>query len=186
MRIAGPHVVLLDKPDWNGTDLRIALNAVSVLALGRDCEALFVSVGASDTTAANPEGTSRTTVPAAPTASGNDALFLFALMELGSDLARIGAALMVRIRAIYPGALIPTEKPRRFIETPDNFWGIEVQPRKMMIKLIVRSSQERLRDCGLVYESERPPAYFSMRIQTDHDIEPAMRFLELAERSTDP
>jgi hypothetical protein len=79
--------------------------------------------------------------------------------------------------------LARTGSVRRFVETPDNFWGVEIQPRVGAIKLTVRAEEAKLKQAGLPYQSERPPSYFAIRsVRHDSDVETAMTFLALAER----
>ncbi|MCE9524327.1 MAG: hypothetical protein K8S25_18050 [Alphaproteobacteria bacterium] len=67
----------------------------------------------------------------------------------------------------YPGVLAETENFKKFVETPDNFWGVEIQPRLGAIKLIVRADEERMKASGLAYQSDRPPSYWAMRVRED-------------------
>ena len=154
LRVAGPHVVLVTNPAWNGRELQAPYLGVSVLALGAGDDAIYVRAGGG---AATPPETPAAPQSAAP-ATGDDNVFIDALAQLGTDLERIGRALMARIRARYPGALAQTENFKKFVETPDNFWGVEIQPRVGAIKLIVRADEERMKASGLPYQSERPPA----------------------------
>lgn len=194
LKIAGPHVLLLERPAWNGADLKAPFTGVSVLALGHGEVAIFLSTdaGAPTHTAAAPPQAVAPDGGQDPAATplphrrrrntGDDEMFVYGLNEMGADMARIGRALLARIRATYDGALSHTGYPRKFVETPDNFWGVEIQPRRRAIKLTVRSSEERLKDSGLPYESERPPSYYAMRICEDRDIETALKLLTFAIR----
>jgi hypothetical protein len=98
-------------------------------------------------------------------------------------MVRVGRALLTRIRALYDGALARAAgSPRLFVETPDNFWSVEIQPRRQAIKLVVRTTEEKLLRAGLPYDSERPPSYWAMKIVGDGDVESALRFIALATR----
>jgi hypothetical protein len=98
-------------------------------------------------------------------------------------MVRVARALMTRVRQAYAGALVRTESPRRFVETPDNFWGVEIQPRKGTVKLVVRTSEAKLKASGIAYQSERPPSYFAVLIQFDGDVETALKCLSIASLS---
>lgn len=173
LKIAGPHLVLLSEPVWTGRELRARVGGVTVVALGNGEAAVFLSA-----TTEEPSPFGQTTIGDA----GDDNAFFGELAVLGSDMDRIGRALIARIRSRFAGALARTERPRRFVERPDNFWGIEIQRRAAALKLIVRAREERLAAAGLPYESERPPTYFAMTVRSDTDMDPALRFLELADR----
>jgi len=191
LRIAGPHVLVLDRPLWNGMVLTAAFHGVSVVALGTTGRAIYlangagarVGEGAAPVESAKDERAAL--VPRDPRPaklSSDDEMFVYGLDEIGSDMARVGRALMARIRQIYPGALQRTDNPRRFVETPDNFWGVEVQPRKQAVKLTVRADEAKLKAAGLPYQLERPPSYFAIKIQNDGDVEMALKFLAHADR----
>jgi hypothetical protein len=188
LKNTGPHVVPLDAAAWNGAELRAPFEGVRVAVLGAGDAAIYLSAAAAGTTHAN--GAPNAGVPgedaALPTqlqhGPGDDDAFVAALDEIGSDMARTGKALIARIRDRHAGALRRTPTPRLFVETPDNFWSVEVQPRRCAIKLVVRTSEERLLRAGLAYESERPPSYWAMKIYNDSNIEAALRFLDTATR----
>jgi len=204
LKIAGPHVVLLQRPAWNGAALKAPFENVSVLALGQGEAAIYLSAEAgarravahaiaaapADAPAATAApvtseiatpAPAREPTPRRPGDSGDDEAFIAGLDEIGSDMVRTGRALLTRIRALHDGALARTAgNPRLFVETPDNFWSVEIQPRRQAIKLVVRTTEEKLRRAGLPYDSERPPSYWAMKIYGDCDVETALRFLTLA------
>ena len=193
LKIAGPHVLLLQRPAWDGQVLKAPFDGVSVLALGSGEAAIFLSAAdaraatGDDHATTSPEAAAEAPAPSLaphrPGDTGDDEAFITELNEIGSDMARTGRALMTRIRAIHDGALARAASPRLFVETPDNFWSVEIQPRRQAIKLVVRTTEEKLLRAGLPYDSERPPSYWSMKIYGDGDVETALEFLALAARS---
>jgi hypothetical protein len=142
--------------------------------LGSEETALFFRAAADADASARDGGATAPAGPAPPERNG-DAAFVADLDYLGTDMVRVGTALLARIRAVYPGRLTPAGAARLYVETPDNFWSVEVQPRRGAIKLVVRA--------GLPYESERPPSYWAMKVCGDGDIETALRFLAVATRA---
>lgn len=185
LKIAGPHVVLMERPAWNGAALSAPFAGVSLLALGQGEAAIFLSADAGRAAAARETPATTAAIAVPPQVPrrhrdrGADETFVHACEELGPDMVRVARALVERIRDAHDGALGPTDHPRKFVETPDNFWGVEVQPRRRAIKLIVRASEERLLAAGLRYEAERPPAYWAMRVHADADVETALKFVAL-------
>jgi hypothetical protein len=180
LRGAGPHVVMLTAPAWNGAELKAGFDGVSVVALGAGATAIFLSAAA-PATAPEPAPAEQTAIE--PAATNDDAAFVSECAQLGSDMERVAAALIARIRATHAGALKRQTNPRLFVETPDNFWSVEIQPRRGAIKLIVRTREDHLLRAGLPYEAERPPSYWAMKIEGDGDIEAALRFLATATRA---
>lgn len=189
LRSGGPHVVMLAKPAWNGMELRAPFDGVNVVALGAGETAIFLGVTAAAplarasgtatplarSAAPEPEAEQRTSEPAGV---NDDAAFVAECAQLGSEMERVAGALIARIRATHAGALKRQTNPRLFVETPDNFWSVEIQPRRGAIKLVVRTREDDLLRAGLPYEAERPPSYWAMKIYGDGDIEAALRFLE--------
>ncbi len=198
LRSAGPHVVLLTAPAWNGAELRAPFDGVSVVALGAGERAIFLATAATAPACGPPSATKAppanpappapgpTPAPAPtaaePAATSDDAAFVAECAQLGSEMERVAGALIARIRATHKGALKRQTNPRLFVETPDNFWRVEIQPRAVAIKLVVRTDEDALLRAGLPYQSERPPSYFAMKIYNDGDIETALQFLAVATR----
>jgi len=190
LKIAGPHVLLLQRPAWDGQVLKAPFDGVSVLALGSTEAAIFLSAAdaraatGDDHVTASPEAAAETPAPSPaprrPGDTGDDEAFIAELNEIGSDMARTGRALMTRIRALHDGALARAASPRLFVETPDNFWSVEIQPRRQAIKLVVRTTEEKLLRAGLPYDGERPPSYWAMKIYGDGHVETALQFLAQA------
>lgn len=174
LKSAGPHVLVLQQPAWNGTELKAPFEGVSVLAVGAGEAAIFLSVA--------PQATAPD--QASPGHTGDDSAFVAECAQLGADLARVAKALIARIRATTDGALARQTNPRLFVETPDNFWSVEIQPRRGAIKLVVRTNETKLLRAGLPYEPERPPSYWAMKIYGDQDVETALQFLAVSTRAT--
>ncbi len=193
---SGPHVVMLTAPAWNGAELRAPFDGVSVVALGAGERAIFLSVtaaaaplaraSAAQTPPAGPAPAAPNTAPAAdqtPTdaaATNDDAAFVAECAQLGSEMERVARALIARIRATYEGRLKRQTNPRLFVETPDNFWSVEIQPRAGAIKLVVRTDEYALLRAGLPVHSERPPSYWMMKVYGYGYIEEALRFLAIS------
>ena len=199
LRSHGPHVVMLTAPAWNGAELRAPFDGVSVVALGAGETAIFLATAAAAPTCGPPSATKATPAnPAPPTpdptpapaptatepaATNDDAAFVAECAQLGSEMERVAGALIARIRASYAGRLKRQTNPRLFVETPDNFWSVEIQPRAGAIKLVVRTDEYALLRAGLPVHSERPPSYFAMKIYGDGEIETALQFLTVATKT---
>lgn len=84
-----------------------------------------------------------------------DQRFLDALTE---ELAPLGRQLLVEVRRHFRGELKFYHDSRRFVETPDNFWTVKVQPRDQSLSITVRGLPEffgTLRTLQLVQERSR-------------------------------
>jgi hypothetical protein len=193
LRSRGPHVVQLTAPAWNGAELRAPFDGVSVVALGAGERAIFLATAsaapasgppsAAKAPPANPAPPAPAPLAApAPTATdaaatNDDAAFVAECAQLGSEMERVARALIARIRATHEGALKRQTNPRLFVETPDNFWSVEIQPRTGAIKLVVRTDEYALLRAGLPVHSERPPSYWMMKVYGYGYIEEALRFV---------
>ena len=196
VRVDGRHIVLVRQAEVGASELKAPIASLQVLGIGSINEALFVEtdVGAGEAEATKSEqrqdvpseiargAAPLTTASQEPLQGNGDRLFIAELGKVDSELQRVGRALITRIRETYPGDLIKTESPRKFVEFPDNYWAAEIQNRKMMIKFIIRSQKQRLYNSGIEFHSERPPAYFYIKVSCDNDIETALHFLSLADK----
>jgi hypothetical protein len=188
--VQGRHVIVAVDATVTDDEIKAPMSALRILALGDTDEAVCVFVPAPSPrlcalpSEAQPQSeVVQHGIRSAPDrrVSGDNA-FIAALSEIGPDMQRIGAALLGRIRERYTGELVGTDHPRKFVESPDNFWAVEVQNRLGQIKFIIRAREMRLREAGIEFSSERPPSYFYVKIQSDRDIERALQFLALADR----
>ncbi len=60
------------------------------------------------------------------------------LVALPSALQELGTQLLRTVRDRYPGVLRFSSKSKKFVETPDNFWTVRIQPRNQSLRITVR------------------------------------------------
>lgn len=172
IRVGGRHIVLLKEAAVEERELKAPMSAIQILALGDAREAIFII----------DEKPAPIPVRRLVQEKGDAAFLEKVGEEIGRERQRVATALLKRIRETYEGDLTPTENPRKFIESPDNFWAVEIQVRKEMLKFIIRANESVLSKSSIAYASERPPSYFYIKVAEDRDIETALRFLALADR----
>lgn len=63
--------------------------------------------------------------------------------ELPPVLEGIGQALLKGIRRDHTGELRPTSKIRKYLETPDNFFSLTIQPRAQSVAITVYGTPEK-------------------------------------------
>lgn len=182
-------VLLIVDPLYHDAEreLRFRLENMTVLNVGTTNRAIFLSAGQAKTWAAE-EGAADShgaDVATQGTSLGDygpgDRKFFASLKEVPTPIQDIGHELLSRIRQKYPGDLKPYEQ-RRFINTPDNFWGVQIQIRKQMLKISLRGVPDRLPATGLKVWLDRPPVYSAFKIELDSQIDDAMRIIDHADR----
>src|SRR5262249_47938480 len=109
-----------------------------------------------------------------------DRAFVAALAEVSDSVRAAGTELIRRIRARFPGYLKSYEQ-RRFFNAPANFWGVQIQVRKQMLKVWVRGTPDKF-NTRLKIWLDRPPIYSAFKIQGPPDLDDAMRIISAAER----
>ena len=67
------------------------------------------------------------------------------LQDLTAATREIGERFLGELRKRIPGELEYRERSGRFIETPDNFWTVRIQPRDRSLRVTVRGNPEEFR-----------------------------------------
>ena len=63
-------------------------------------------------------------------------------LSVDPELRRIGSQLLARVRAKRPGGLRHYPESGRYVETPDNYWTVKIQPRDRSLMITVRGRPE--------------------------------------------
>ena len=168
-------------------ELRFKLENTTILNVGTSNQTIFLSTrGAIPASPIEGEATSDTVVDAIPQTSTvnygpGDRKFLANLEELPEGMQHAGHELLSRIREKFPGDLKPYEQ-RRYINGPDNFWGVQIQTRKQMLKISVRGVPQRLPTTDLHVWLDRPPVYSAFKIEDVAQVVDAVQIIEHADR----
>ena len=70
------------------------------------------------------------------------------LRDLPPALVDLGKLLLGEVRKRWPGELQYHPTSKRFVDSPDNFWTVKIQPRDGSLRLTVRGEPARLRGNG--------------------------------------
>lgn len=103
------------------------------------------------------------------------------LAELPSSLRSLGSTLLAEVRKRWPGGLKSTPSGR-FIETPDNFWTVKIQPRDKSLRLTVRGEPERLGGVAELGLRADRPGYSTFKVSQLDQIALALTVLTKAPR----
>jgi hypothetical protein len=109
-----------------------------------------------------------------------DKQFLSELESLPKDLVSSGRLLLSTIRAKFPGDLKPT-RLGKYMNWPDNFWTIKVQPRVKNLALTVRGVPERFGKSSLEIKPDQN-GYSRFWLRKPEELQEALRIVFVAQR----
>jgi hypothetical protein len=104
------------------------------------------------------------------------------LATLPDELSGIGRTLLEGVRAESPGSLTYKEKSGKFVETPDNFWTVKIQPRDGSLRITLRGVPERHTATGSLQLVPDMGTYSSFKLSRAEDVEIATRTILAARR----
>lgn len=131
-------IVMVSQPSFENQSLQFDLDSAVLLNLGNSTEAIFVDSRESDTAAAKQAVTQNEN-----TKSAGDLRFIKELGSLTESLKKLGEQLLVEIRKEFSGELVYHEKSGKYVESPDNFWVVRIQPRAQSLRIIVYGSPRK-------------------------------------------
>lgn len=82
--------------------------------------------------------------PFGPRVQHDDATFLTDLSSLPNELAEAGKEILNAMRSVHGGYFQRT-RVGRFVNRPNNFWTVKIQPRDRSLRFTVRGNPERFR-----------------------------------------
>ena len=155
--------------------------AVRVLAVGSTPSTLILQSCAD--VANNPDkGSEQDVVKSPPTAAHiGDEEFMRELRNQPEDVRELGRAFIIEVRQHFPGRLKPSDSGR-FIETPDNFWTVKLQPRDRSLSITVRGRLDQLPSPEGIDMKRDRPAYSRFKIERKDQIPGAIDILRRAPR----
>ena len=136
-RFGGTTVLLITRQPISNQDrdsISFTPTDVHVLNEGSTDEAIVI-IGER----AIEEGIGGDVNPTAPAPSTGDQLFVG---NLPSGLRDLGRLLLRTVRTEINGELKYHPLSKKFVETPDNFWTVRIQPRDLSFRITVRGRPE--------------------------------------------
>jgi len=117
--------------------------------------------------------------PAAPVAAprGGDAHFL---ENLPSELRSLGEALLSAIRSHFAGQLRFHPKSRKYVETPDNFWTVTIQPRVRALQITIRGEPESFSKPRHVELKHDMKSYSAFKLRSEQELSEALSIIRQA------
>jgi hypothetical protein len=98
------------------------------------------------------------------------------LAELPLDLRHLGEALLAGVRKRWPGSLDLTPSGR-YVDTPDNFWTVKIQPRDKSLRLTVRGEPTKLGTFTELGLKRDRPGYSTFKVSRSEHIALALQAL---------
>lgn len=124
----------------------------------------------------------RPTVASDGTFSPGDERFLHALRVLPRRVRRVGEELLNQIRSEFEGGLKYHPITGSYVQTPDKFWAVRIQPQDRSLRIVVRGEPDYF---GPVTEIELRPdraSYSSFKIWKRSQLPAALAIIRMAQR----
>jgi len=102
------------------------------------------------------------------------------LTDLPEYLEDLGSKLLKTVRQHFKGELIYKETSRKFVESPDNFWVVKIQPRDRSLRLTVRGVPNKFPDDIKFEIKPDMSGYSTFKISQISEIKDAVRVIRKA------
>lgn len=128
-------VLMVENPVYNesSTTLQFDLESAILLNIGSSKEAIIVDAKTCQTQNISNKTPKSTNIRL----NQGDKLYLEELNKLPDFLREIGKQILFEIRKDFIGELKFFQKSRKFVESPDNFWVVKIQPRAKSLRIVV-------------------------------------------------
>jgi hypothetical protein len=154
-------VLLSDHPQPINGQLTFEHTKVTLLNLGSSASTVVI------TTPAIPHAT-------APLPHG-DSQFR---SELPPGLRDVGNLLLDQVRRRWAGELGLTQTPRKYVERPDNFWTVKIQPRVGTLALTVRGEPHELSPFSALVLKADQAGYSRFQIRSTDEVDDVIALME--------
>jgi hypothetical protein len=159
--------------DARAKTLSFTPESAHVLNIGSTDDAVVV-LGSSLQTSAGLESVHAAARPAL--ASGDSAF----LQQLSPALRELGTAFLQSVRKHFPGSLAFHPRSQKFVESPDNFWTVRIQPRDRSLRITVRGRPEMFSTTTDVELKADMGSYSNFKIAAMNQIPAAIRIIREA------
>lgn len=189
LRLANPvrqggriNIVMVSNPSFDGQNclLQFDLDSAILLNLGNSTDAIFI-----DSRESEEFHLSQNVRPNFQSPSSGDSRFLQKLKLLPESQQKVGEQLLNAVRKEFPGELKFHQKSGKFVESPDNFWVVRIQPRSKSLRIIVYGKPT---DYGSQATIELKPdmaSYSNFIVDGKHQLLEAIKVIKEAKRLKD-
>lgn len=189
MKLANPirqggsvSVVLVARPSYDAgaQSLQFDLDSAILLNLGNTFEAILVDSRDKDVQKSRQSAE----LPTGEKAAG-DRRFLEELKHLPESQRTLGEQLLTAVRKEYPGELVFHQKSGKFVESPDNFWVVRIQPRAQSLRIVVYGRPGEHGSKNTIVLKQDMASYSNFVIHSEHQIPEAVGVIRQAKRLKD-
>ena len=107
---------------------------------------------------------------------GDDDLFSKDILKLPKPLQDVGNELVSRIRKSFPGYFIKSTNGR-YVNQPDNFWTIKIQPNDQSLALTVRGKSLEFGGAGEIDVLDDRPGFSRFKLKEYRQLESAIKII---------
>jgi hypothetical protein len=176
------NVVLVARPAYDADthSLQFDLDSAILLNLGNTFEAVLID--SREKEAIQP-------APVSPPHTQNhpsgDRRFLEELSRLPDSLKKVGDELLTEVRKEYPGELVFHQKSGKFVESPDNFWVVRIQPRAQSLRIIVYGTPKEHGPQNSIELKDDMAGYSNFVVNSQHQVLEAVNVIRKAKQLKD-
>jgi hypothetical protein len=189
------NVVMVTRPSYDADthSLQFDLDSALLLNLGNTFETVLIDSREEELDQPSPTPHPIEQVrPSSPTPQGRkrvrpdgDTLYLIELRVLPDSLREVGEQLLAEIRKEFPGELVFHPKSKKFVESPDNFWVVRIQPRAQSLRIIVYGRPEEHGKYHSIDIKRDMASYSSFVVDTQRQVSDAVKVIREAKRLKD-
>lgn len=168
-------IIMVSQPSFENQSLQFDLDSTVLLNLGNSKEVILVDSRESETVVfKSPPETNALKL------SSGDLRFIEALSSLHEPLRKVGEQLLMDVRKEFSGELVFHEKSGKFVESPDNFWVVRIQPRAQSLRIIVYGSPRKHGAKSTIDLKKDMASYSSFVVTTPNQLREALDVIRRA------
>jgi hypothetical protein len=178
----GLSVVLVARPSYDPSvhSLLFDLDSAVLLNLGSTFEAVLI-----DSREKEVHQPAQTVELPKRIQSSGDRRFLEELKSLPDSIRKLGEQLLAEIRKEYPGELVFYPNTKKFVESPDNFWVVRIQPRVQSLRIVVYGKPGKHGPKKLIKLKDDMAGYTTFVIDSQQQIVEALSVIRQAKQLKD-
>jgi len=172
-------ILLVSQPQYSGKDntLEFCLESAILLNLGETENLVIIH----DDAIINNAESEKKRSGMFPLGNG-DEVFLKTIESMPEKIKISGSTILKSVRKVSHGELIYKEKSGKFVETPDNFWVVRVQPRVKNLRYVVYGLPEMHKDYKNIKLKKDMTSYSSFIVNAYGQVDDAIDAIVSAKR----
>jgi hypothetical protein len=170
-------VALVVNPTYVESQKRLEFEPSSALVLnvGKSKKTVIIGMGHED------ENSSTVDIHQAIAKPG-DAKFLAELKERAPGLASLGERLLSEVRRDNPSNDLNSKESGKYVEGPDNYWTVKIQPRDQSLSITVRGRPQDFEAHSNIEIKGDRPGYSRFKIYNEKQLNAGIQIIKQAKR----